>query len=221
MESPFVPPSNIRHELELGPFRHRMTVELAVPPEPRGLVVLAHDACSELRPRNVALAWCLQRGAFATVAVSEGLPARLGSAASHGRLLVSIARWALDERACAGLRVGLVGLGRGVPGALAAAALAPALVKTLVVFDGAAALERHPLSQVRAPTLLLASRGDPASLRAGVGALGQLPRGSGLSIIDEADALETLVELVSQTRGWLNQTLAAGRRPDRAASASA
>ncbi len=195
------------HELEVTPLRPKVTVELAVPDEPHGLVVIAHHDAPALHARNVGLAWCLQHGHFATALVSRGLGDWLDTPATHGRLLTAVARWALNEPACAGLRAAVLGLGTGATGALAAAALAPALVKTVVVFDAQPALTRLSLRHVASPALLIASRSDPESMSASVNAFERLPNGSGLSFVDDQAPLEVLVEVALQTRRWLSRAL--------------
>ncbi|MBL8955089.1 MAG: hypothetical protein JNK82_30210, partial [Myxococcaceae bacterium] len=201
----------VRHELELSPLRPPVTVELSVPDAPRGVVIIADDGSAALRPRNLGLAWCLHQASFATVAACEGLGAWCRSPLLHGRLLIAATRWALGTPQCRGLKLGLLGLGRGSVAALVAAALAPATVKAVVAFDTQPAQAKGPTARVGAPTLLMTVRDDDVARRAAAQVFERLPRGSALSLLDGVeqvrDPMALLVDIARPTTRWFERAL--------------
>lgn len=152
-------------DVEIG--RLRLPGILAIPEDPRGLVIFAHGSgSSRLSPRNAHAAACLHELSIATLLfdlLTEResadrrnvfdiplLAARVGEAIS----------WARDDPRTAVLPIGLFGASTGAGAALAAAASRPGEVAVVVSRGGRPDLAGDALASVRAPTLLIVGGND-------------------------------------------------------------
>jgi pimeloyl-ACP methyl ester carboxylesterase len=140
---------------------------LAIPEDPRGLVIFAHGSgSSRFSPRNALAARRHHTANFATLLFdllthTESadrrnvfdiplLAIRMGEAIS----------WKRTERQISKLPVGLFGASTGAAAALAAAAAHPGEVAAVVSRGGRPDLAADALAHVRAPTLLIVGSED-------------------------------------------------------------
>ncbi|MEQ1607809.1 MAG: dienelactone hydrolase family protein [Hyphomonadaceae bacterium] len=152
-------------DVDIG--RLRLPGILAVPENPRGLVIFAHGSgSSRLSPRNAHAAAFLYEVSIATLLFdlltnTESadrrnvfdiplLASRVGEAIS----------WARDNPPTAALPIGLFGASTGAGAALAVAAARPAEVTAVVSRGGRPDLAGDALAGVRAPTLLIVGGND-------------------------------------------------------------
>ncbi|HEX5832023.1 MAG TPA: alpha/beta family hydrolase [Gemmatimonadaceae bacterium] len=144
---------------------------LALPPDPRGVVVFAHGSGSgRFSPRNRYVAQQLRNAGFATLLLDLLTPAeeevdertralRFDIPLLADRLVGAV--WWLDtERATHGLPVGLFGASTGAGAALVAAARLANRVEAVVSRGGRPDLAGDDLPNVRAPTLLIVGGRD-------------------------------------------------------------
>lgn len=140
---------------------------LAVPDQPRGLVIFAHGSGSGRHsPRNAHVAAGLNRAGFATLLIDLLTLAEEADRANvfdiellASRLAIAV-EWAGRRSELRSLPVGLFGASTGAGAALLAAAKMPEIVKAVVSRGGRPDLAGHALVEVAAPTLLLVGGND-------------------------------------------------------------
>ncbi|KAJ4459511.1 putative dienelactone hydrolase [Paratrimastix pyriformis] len=159
---------------------------VAIPPNPRGVVLFAHGSgSSRFSPRNQFVARQLQRSGFSTClfdlltqreqVVDEQTRALRFDLELLTRRLVGLVDWIAQDPRIGGLPLGLFGASTGAAGALGAAALRPELVKCVVSRGGRPDLAAIYLARVHAATLLLVGGLDGPVIEMNRTALAQLP----------------------------------------------
>lgn len=145
--------------------------DLAIPPQPHGLVIFAHGSGSSRHsPRNRYVAGVLQQSGLATLLMDlltvdeEAVDQytrhlRFDIPLLSGRL-VAATDWAKDEEQVRGLNIGYFGASTGAAAAIMAAAQRPDHVKAIVSRGGRPDLAETALEQIKAPTLLLVGDRD-------------------------------------------------------------
>jgi putative phosphoribosyl transferase len=187
---------------------------LAVPVRARGFVILA-DGSSErcYRGANDEAAQQLRKAGFATLNLSLLGPAELVEDAETSTLrfdlqlladrLLGAVSWAKHHPSLSRLPVGLVAGGTCAAAALVAAAHdMDGRIASIVSRGGRPELAGSSLTRVKAPTLLLVGEFDTANLATNQRALGSLPSGSRLQVLqgqrhslEDGDALRRATEL--------------------------
>ncbi len=148
-----------------------LDAELAVPADPRGIVVFAHGSgSSRFSPRNAWVADFLNRAGLATLLLDllSAAEERRDRVTSELRFdiplladrLVGAAGWLQTRRDVAGLPIGFFGASTGAGAALIAAAELPRLVGAVVSRGGRPDLADESLRRVQAPTLLIVGELD-------------------------------------------------------------
>ncbi|MEN3609268.1 dienelactone hydrolase family protein [Plantactinospora sp. ZYX-F-223] len=178
----------------------RLTGDLVVPADARGIVLFAHGSGSSRHsPRNRMVAEALNRRALATVLVDlltrdeEALDDRTGELRFDiglltGRL-VGIVDWLATGEPAGRLPIGLFGASTGAAAALSAAAQRPDRVYAVVSRGGRPDLAGADLPRVRAETLLLVGGLDDEVLRLNNQALADLHAGAELRVVPGATHL--------------------------------
>ncbi len=145
--------------------------ELALPAEPRGIIVFVHGSgSSRFSRRNAWVAGYLNRAGLATLlfdllSAEEELRDRLTSEHRFdipllaSRLAAAVG-WLQTDGDVVGLPIGLFGASTGAGAALIAAADHPSVVGAVVSRGGRPDLADDALSRVRAPTLLIVGELD-------------------------------------------------------------
>jgi putative phosphoribosyl transferase len=158
---------------------------LALPREPRGLVLFAHGSgSSRASPRNRFVARVLRSRGLGTLlfdlltASEEAVDMidahlRFDIPLLAGRL-GEVTSWAGEQRALRGLPIGYFGASTGAAAALIAAAERPREVRAVVSRGGRPDLAGDALGQVRAATLLIVGGHDPQVLELNRRALDEL-----------------------------------------------
>ena len=157
----------------------RLPAALAAPPEPWGLVVVAHEGADGPAPGVRSVARLLNDAGLTTLSLT--LPAgddrdgrRAGDVQVLAERLEAATGWLAGEAEARGLPVGyLAGPGAAAAALVAAAALRDG-VRAVVSSDGRPDLAGDALDELRAPTLLLAGDGDGDALEAARRAAGLL-----------------------------------------------
>jgi dienelactone hydrolase len=190
--------------------------ELIIPAAGIGLVVFAHGSGSSRHsPRNQFVARMLREAGLGTL-LFDLLTAEEEQTEFHTRhlrfnipfltgRLAAATRWALNQPACQGLRVGYFGASTGAAAALAAAAELGQTIGAVVSRGGRPDLAEPVLDRVNAPTLLIVGEEDTgviplnkkayARLRCEK-ALKQVPLATHL--FEEPGALEKVAELAAE-----------------------
>lgn len=200
----------------------RLEGTLAIPAEPRGVVLFAHGSgSSRFSPRNRFVAQRLQESGFATLlldlltAEEEAVDARTAELRFDiellaGRLVAAI-DWLARNADTQLLPVGLFGASTGAGAALVAAARRPNVTRAVVSRGGRPDLARDALESVRAPTLLIVGGADQPVIDMNRGALERLRAEKSLTIVpgathlfEESGALETVARLASE---WFERHL--------------
>ncbi len=187
--------------------------ELALPPEPRGLVIFAHGSRSSRRsPRNRAVADALCQDGFATLLVdllSDEEASRREQAFDIALLasrLEIVTRWAFEEPATAELPIGLFGASTGTAAALRTAVAVGDPVRAIVSRGGRPDLAARWLPAVTAPTLLIVGGLDREVLALNRKAMPMLRAPHRLSVVEHASHLfgepGKLEEVEAITRDW-------------------
>jgi pimeloyl-ACP methyl ester carboxylesterase len=149
-----------------------LDADVAVPGEPRGVVLFAHGSGSGRHsPRNRYVAAQLQAAGLVTVladlltvaeerrdAVTGELRFDIGLLAGR---VAALTDWAQADSRTADLGIGLFGASTGAAAALVAAAERPDAVRTVVSRGGRPDLAGDFLAGVRQPTLLIVGGDDP------------------------------------------------------------
>jgi pimeloyl-ACP methyl ester carboxylesterase len=161
MMAPLVRTSNV----EVG--RLPLPGILAIPEDPRGLVIFAHGSgSSRLSPRNALAATRHHAANFATLLfdlLTYGESADRRNVFDIPLLAIRMGEaisWTSTERQVSKLPVGLFGTSTGAAAALAAAAARPDEVAAVVSRGGRPDLAADALAYVRAPTLLIVGSED-------------------------------------------------------------
>jgi len=194
-----------------------LTADIARPGEAKGLVLFAHGSGSSRHsPRNRAVAAELQQAGLATVLVDLLTPDEERLDASSGQLrfdinllaarLIALTDWLRQDRATAGLDVGLFGASTGAAAALVTAAARPDTVQANVSRGGRPDLAREFLWVVHQPTLLVVGENDPTVIQLNQRAMALLSGHTRLEIVpgashlfEEPGALEMVARLA---RDW-------------------
>lgn len=145
--------------------------DLLVPPDARGLVIVAHGSgSSRFSRRNRDVAVALQVAGFATLLLDllTKEEEKIDLVTSEyrfdiprlGRRVVAAADWAQSFHATEALPVGYFGASTGAAAALIAAAERPALSRAVVARGGRPDLAGDALPRVQAPTLLIVGSND-------------------------------------------------------------
>jgi putative phosphoribosyl transferase len=197
--------------------------DLALPPDPVGLVIFAHGSGSGRKsPRNREVAATLQGHGLATLLFDlltldeEAVDRRTAQLRFDvdflAQRLVAATDWANGQAALAPLPFGYFGASTGAAAALVAAAERPAEISAVVSRGGRPDLARRALSRVRAPTLLIVGGDDGVVIglneqaRALMRAEVELRIVPGAShLFEEPGALEEVARVAS---GWFRRYLA-------------
>jgi putative phosphoribosyl transferase len=195
---------------------------LAVPPQPRGIVVFAHGSGSSRHsPRNRFVAKVLHQAGLATLLIDlltpeeetertsvfdiELLASRLGVATG----------WVRRRSECADCDLGVFGASTGAAAALWAAARPECEVRAVVSRGGRPDLAATHLREVRAPTLLIVGERDGAVAELNRRAQAELRCENELCVIpgathlfEEPGALESMA---GKARDWFVANLQRGR----------
>lgn len=204
-------------EVEAGPLGLPGT--LAVPADPRGVVVFVHGSgSSRLSPRNGYVADALNDAGFATLLFDllteeEETDRRNVFDIDLLKLrLTGVVEWLEKEDLVAGLPIGLFGASTGAAAALVAAERLGARVGAIVSRGGRPDLAGEALSFVRAPVLLIVGGNDTDVLSLNRIALARLGGHSSLSVVPGASHLfpepGALDRVVVLAREWFETWLA-------------
>jgi putative phosphoribosyl transferase len=178
----------------------RLTGDLEVPDNARGVVLFAHGSGSSRHsPRNRHVAALLREAGLGTLLLDLLTPAEetVDVQTRHlrfdigllARRLVGATDWLAEDSETAGLDIGLFGASTGAAAALVAASERPELVRAVVSRGGRPDLARHALSGVQAPTLLIVGGDDLAVIPLNREALAQIKAEKDLVIVPEATHL--------------------------------
>jgi len=170
--------------------------DLALPPQPRGLVVFVHGSGSSRRSsRNRLVAQALCERGFATLLFDlltehEDLdPERRFDVAMLTRRLLDVTDWVWKYSGIPRLPLGYFGASTGAAAALSAAADLGDKVAAVVSRGGRPDLALARLPRVRAPTLLIVGGDDDAVLDLNRQAFAQLRCRKELAIVPGATHL--------------------------------
>jgi putative phosphoribosyl transferase len=205
--------------------RGALDAALAIPDEPRGLVMFVHGSGSTRRsPRNRFVAETLQRAGIATLLFDLLTPAEAAEDELTGQLrfdidlltsrVVAATSWTGTLPRTRELRLAYFGASTGAAAALAAAAALPDRVAAVVSRGGRPDLVAGAvLEQVRAPVLLVVGRKDAEVLALNRAAAAHLQRAQLAGVpnaghlFEEPGALEAVARLAAT---WLRRTLEEG-----------
>jgi putative phosphoribosyl transferase len=203
-------------EVAIGP--HRLPGLLALPPDPRGLVLFAHGSgSSRLSPRNQSVAEAFQRAAYATLLfdlLREDEAEDRHNVFDIGLLgsrVVEAIDWTQNDDRTFALPLGLFGASTGAAAALSAAATRKNAVGAVVSRGGRPDLAEPWLDAVRAPTLLVVGGDDEQVLALNRAAQMQLCCPSKLTVIPGASHLfeepGALDAVLAEAREWFDAHL--------------
>ena len=212
-------------EVQIPAGRVTLPADLAVPDEPRGVVLFAHGSgSSRFSPRNREVAGALQQQGLATLLL-DLLSAAEGERDARTRelrfdislladRLVAARQWLATPQAgpaVAGLAVGYFGASTGAAAALVACARQPGQVHAIVSRGGRPDLAGDALARVDAPTLLLVGGLDEVVIGMNQEAAGRLQAEHRLEIVpgashlfEEPGALEMVAD---KAAGWFRTHL--------------
>jgi putative phosphoribosyl transferase len=210
----------------------RLTGDLFVPREPRGIVVFAHGSGSSRHsPRNKMVASVLQEASLATLLTDlltedeEAIDIKTAELRFDigllARRLIGAIDWVRDQCVLGDLLVGCFGASTGAAAALIAAVERPDDVAAVVSRGGRPDLAGAALLQVKAPTLLIVGGEDDTVLQLNRQASAQLRCEKRLEIVPGATHLfkepGALAEVARLARLWFEEHL---RRPEDRTSAA-
>lgn len=200
----------------------RLIGDLAIPDDPRGVVVFAHGSGSGRQsPRNRFVGLALERAGIATLLLDLLTPSeaeedevtrrfRFDIPLLADRLVASI-DWGEEEGRLRRLPLGLYGASTGGAAALIAAASRTEPVRALVLRGARSDLADDYAARVTAPTLFVVGERDPAILEANRATARRLRGAHQLAVIpgathlfEEAGALEAVTE---KTVSWFREHL--------------
>jgi len=216
------------HPVRLRGAGVELDIMLAMPRDPRGLVIIANatgDATYD--PGNEFVAAHLRDAGFATLDVcllsreESALDAETSALRFDvrfvGERLIAVARWAAREPKLADLEIGFFAGGLSAAAAMVAAAAQPARLRSVVCRGGRVELAGTMLGRVDAETLLILGERDQAHLETSRRALSLLPIASRLRVIDGSghmlDDQWALKAVADLAMGWFGRTLRRIRRP--------
>jgi len=192
---------------------HRLEGEFLSPPNPIGVVLLAHGSgSSRLSPRNQLVARELHREGVATLLFDlleeqEAVDRRnvFGVELLAGRLLGAV-DWVHQQAELKNLPLGFFGASTGAAAALIAAAESSEPIAAVVSRGGRPDLAERWLSRVTAPTLLIVGGEDDQVIEMNRFALGQLICEARMEIVPGATHLfeepGTLEEVARLAAAW-------------------
>ncbi len=204
-------PPVARRELHLTVSSLSLAAALAVPEQPRGLVVFAHGTGSGRHsPRNQAVARRLEGDRLATLLLDllepneEGDRRLVFDVVALAERLAGATDRAIEEAGLGGLPLGYFGASTGAAAALIAAARRGEAVGAVVSRGGRPDLAGPWLPAVGAPTLLIVGGADRTVLELNEAALADLRCVKALEVIpgathlfEEPGALERVTELAA------------------------
>ncbi|MFG1684003.1 dienelactone hydrolase family protein [Nonomuraea sp. NPDC049269] len=194
-----------------------LDADVAVPGEPRGVVLFAHGSGSGRHsPRNRFVAAQLQAAGLVTVLADLLTAAEERRDAVTGELrfdigllagrVATLTDWAGADSRTADLGIGLFGASTGAAAALVAAAERPDAVRTVVSRGGRPDLAGDFLAEVRQPTLLIVGGDDAVVIDLNRWARQRLPGEVRLEIVPGASHLfaepGTLEEVARLATDW-------------------
>jgi dienelactone hydrolase len=201
--------------------------DLAVPDEPRGIVVFAHGSgSSRLSPRNRRVADALNAGRLATLLLDllTASEATLDDATAQFRFdltllaprLAAATDWVASLSRARGLPLGLSGASTGAAAALIAAAARPDTVRAVVSRGGRPDLAGPYLERVRAPTLLVVGECDVDVLQMNRDAARRLGPAAEVVVVERAGHLfeepGALGEVIVLALHWFERHLTGSRQ---------
>lgn len=199
--------------------------DLALPPQPKGIVVFAHGSGSSRHsPRNRFVAKTLQEAGLGTLLLDlltadEEMLDRL---TAHLRFdvrlladrLVGATDWVLAQPELAKLGIGYFGASTGAAAALIAATRRPQDISAVVSRGGRPDLAGTSLSWVKAPTLLIVGGDDTVVIGLNEQARAQMRAETQLVIVPGATHLfeepGTLEQVAVLARDWFLRYLSPG-----------
>jgi len=208
-----------RESVELPVADHPLPGILAVPTEPRGVVLFAHGSGSgRASARNGVVAQVLWQSGFATLLLDllSDTEAAAGTFAFDIPLLAhrlcAAAAWLANRPDIGALPTGFAGSSTGAAAALLAAASPNRRVHAVVSRAGRLDLVDPWLPRVTVPTLLLVGDADPDVLRLNRVALSRLAGPRRLEIVPRATHLfeepGTLESAAGLAASWFSEHLA-------------
>lgn len=198
---------------------------LALPADPKGMVLFAHGSGSSRHsPRNAVVAAQLRRAGLGTLLMDLLSEDEDADSARHfdvpllTRRLASAADWLGEYAATRALQMGLFGASTGAAAALSLAAARPRRIAALVSRGGRPDLARpEVIAQVRAPTLLLVGALDTEVLALNRSAHNLLAGDKHLEVIPGASHLfeePGCIELVAtHATDWFERYLGGAAGP--------
>jgi putative phosphoribosyl transferase len=203
----------VRQEIRIDAGAARLTGDLEVPAEARGIVLFAHGSgSSRLSSRNRRVAAALHDVGLGTMLfdlLTEGEAADRANVFDVGLLAGRLKAATQRVRAEAGLDqlpLGYFGASTGAAAALWAAAEPDMAVAAVVSRGGRPDLAVPKIAEVIAPTLLIVGSLDHTVLELNRSALGLLRPPSRLAVVDGATHLfeepGALDQVASLARGW-------------------
>jgi putative phosphoribosyl transferase len=196
-----------------------LDADLALPDEPRGMVVFAHGSGSSRRsPRNLYVASRLHAGGFGTLLfdlltpdeqrVDESTRTLRFDVSLLASRLLAATRALADDAALPPWRA-YFGASTGAAAALVAAATEPTLVGAVVSRGGRPDLAGSALEAVRAPTLLIVGGNDLDVLELNERALRTLRCAKALAVVPGATHLFSepgaLDDVCDHASAWLDR----------------
>lgn len=191
----------------------RVAGRLAVPGQPRGIVIFAHGSGSSRHsPRNRYVAEVLQAAGLGTLLfdllteAEEADRANVFDIALLADRLLAATAWLADDADAAGLPVGYFGASTGAGAALRAAADPGSEIFAVVSRGGRPDLAGAALGAVRAPTLLIVGGDDQQVLELNKAAAAAMTAECEIAIVEGATHLfeepGTLQTAASLARQW-------------------
>ena len=206
-------PDETSYPLEIPVNDVRLDGDLAIPPDPRGVVIFAHGSgSSRFSSRNRFVAAELRRARLATL-LMDLLTRREEEVDEHtahlrfdiGLLadrLVAAAEFVRFDPRTINLPIGLFGASTGGGAALVAAARRPEFIGAVVSRGGRPDLAADALPNVRCPTLLIVGGNDEPVIAMNEDAMRQMRAQVNLEIVpgathlfEESGALEKVARL--------------------------